>query len=234
MLFGSNSALLRALGHVALSGTMALHVLPWRFFDFRAVQLLQDCESGQILCVHGSVFPALYADGPFRCVDYEGRPLLLQEDGNDDEERSFHSADENFDWAVTKAVAPEVGETMDRYTHKDGRVLWGSDICCHHSGFVLTLPVQDHPDFKSEYFWYDVSSLCGDMPVTLWVNLCYVLDYLGFGGGRDDDKVGGSNSPSRLRSVRVRQLALGAFAESEAHGSPSKGLGCDGGRGNGK
>jgi hypothetical protein len=183
---------------------MALKEREWRFFDFHSVQLLQDCESGQTLCVHGTVFPALYDDGPFRCVSYKGRPLLLQKDGNDDT-RSFHFADEHFVWTVGEKFAPEFDKAVVFYTHKDGGTFWGTDIWCQHTGHCLSLPVPEFPEFKCEFFWYTVSSTCGVEPVLLWCNFVYILSYMGFSG--------------ELTSREAEQIREHVFGEFDLDGS---------------
>ena len=150
----------------------------WRLWDFGTRQYVQDALLGQCWLVHGST-AALFADGPFRLVVEEGRPLLIGLDGSE-EDCALHFVD---DHVVAACAAAEGGILGDfRVTYKDSgdkpeQML--STLQRETDAKALELQIGEGlGPFKADFSWHRAPRQIGSITVSVWLSFRWVVEFV--------------------------------------------------------
>ena len=154
----------------------------WRLYDFVGEQFVCYVPTGELQQVHGP--RAVVPGGPWgQVLVHENRPVLLGAQGTDSDRALCLIGDH----VKTRLVMKERDgfETPQKCIRTRGQTDRWEDVSrVEYSPKVYEFPVSAETSFKAEYFMHDVGITVGVQPVTLWVSLPWVMEFL-FGKGHD-------------------------------------------------
>ena len=150
----------------------------WECWDYGSVQFSRDRITGDVLRVH-CTSDSLFGGGLFRLIFWDDRQVFLSFEG-DDESRSVHFADSKLLVSVVRYVDPVTGEEYYKVTNlidPPQPSAWQSDLQHVMQKRVLIIH-NSSVQFEAEWAWSSSASLCGDKPVSLWLGLEWLLEYV--------------------------------------------------------
>ena len=147
----------------------------WVLQDFGTLQFLVDTLATQVITLHGP--GAITSDGPWELSVADDRQVLLSLDGQID-------ATEYMGTLATLVLEVdsknEIVVLRDRTGSKPKENLdvWQKMHADVMVSKFLMVPVENFEKFQCEFFWAETPTLCGDKPVTLWMNFRWLLQYV--------------------------------------------------------